>query len=671
MKRKKYIILLMSMIYCVTTIASDFNAVCPSGQTLYYNIVSNTDHTVEVTFPGTNSGHWTGYTQPTGDLIIPSTVNHGGVSYTVIQIGASTFHGCNISSVTIPNTIVSIGHESFYNCSLTSIIIPASVEILGRESFRNNPITNITISNPNIKMDRWVFHNTTWYDNKPDGLVSIGTIIYSYKGTMPQNYVLNPTSVTSIAGSAFSSQPNLTSIALPNTLKTIGVYAFYGCGGFSSITIPSSVENIGDRVFENCGGLITVNYNAINASVFDYYSSYTSGVFRGCDNLTNVYFGNEVVKIPEYAFCCCTTLTGTLSYPESLNTLGVFAFFGCTGLTSISLPNNVLLIGDYAFGYCDNLQTIHYNAVNCETASFPFTGCNNVSTIIIGSNVQNIPPHLFYGLTSISGTLIIPDSVTTIGDSAFNGCTGITSVIIGSGVNYIGNGAFSSMTGLTTITYNAINCASSYILFSGSNIQNFNIGSNVQTLPDNFLYNCINLTSVTFPNSLQKIGSMCFYNCGLMGTVILPASITNLGYYAFSSCNYIIDIQCYAENPPIIESINGYAWTFYGCWDKPLYVPCESISAYQSALGWSNFTNITCIDDLVEENLLKDVVVYSNNKEIIVKGINGQSISVYGIDGRRIKNMDVSSDEATINVPDAGVYIVKIGANTTRKIVVQ
>lgn len=511
--------------------AYDFSAITSSGQTLYYNIKSSTS--VECVGPGGESmGTWSGYSKPTGALMIPSSVTHSGMTYTVKSIAMYAFSQCTaLTSITIPSSVKRIGSWAFYNDTALHTISLPSTGILWGQS---------------------VIQGTGWYDDQPNGIVYLGNTLVGYKGTLPNNYsIVIPSNIKSIAGNAFnpyySGQSsgsiasitfpnsleyigdnafhdlNITTLTLPSSLKGIGSYAFYG-NLFSTVTLPNNIEYIGISAFGQCGSLTTIYYNAINANENDLI---LLSPFNNCSNFTSLYIGSSVQKIPAYIFSNCTSIQGTLSLPNSLNSIGQYAFQSCSGIT---------------------------------------------------------------------GSLQIKNSVQTIGQMAFYGCTGITSITIGTAVDSIASSAFGGMTNLTTINYNAINCNYAQNVFTGNNLSHFNIGSSVQTIPDNLILNNPNLTSVTFPNTLTRIGSMNFTMCGLTGTLVLPASLAQVGYGAFNYCTNLTSIQCNATTPPTIEAQYGMAIAFNnGNWNTPLLVPCSSISAYQSSTGWSNFTNISGI----------------------------------------------------------------------------
>ena len=633
MKRILFFSMLMAMAISVSY-ASDFNAVSTSGHTLYYNIIDATAHTVSVTYPGSSSSLWTGYTKPTGNIVIPSSVSNGGISYSVVAIGDRAFFNCDsITGITFPNTIQSIGNYSFSACySMSSVTIPNSVKRIGEECFATGYLSSMNVPNSVEWMGAYAFGNInqysgySWDDNLSDGVVYLGKIAYIYKGVVPTN-----TSITlaldtkGIAGKAFSQQSNITSISLPSSLLSIGEKAFYGCGGIQSVTIPTSVKKIGYMAFEQCGALTTVNYNATDAVPFGdtYSSSMYFRLFIGCDNFTTLNFGSSVQVIPEGLFRNCTHIYGQIVLPASTRKIGNYAFNGCTGITSVTIPANVDTIENAPFYGCTSLSTVYFNATNCRSNyySSPFMGCTSLSSIVIGSGVQTIPDYLCYNLTSLNGTLSLPNNLQKIGSYAFSGCTGIngsltipnnvrrictyafrdctgiTAVTLGTNLDTLETGAFSGTSSISSITYKATNCTNEQAnwMFTGNAITSLSINSNVQSIPDCFIGTCPNLTTVNFPSGISRIGVNNFYNCGLTGTLTLPSSITEIGYGSFTLCSGLSGIQCNASTPPTVPPMYGTSYIFTNCWNIPLYVPCSSVSAYQNAPGWSNFTNISGI----------------------------------------------------------------------------
>ena len=249
---------------------------------IYYNITSAKDKTVEVTFSG--KSYNTVADEYTGEVAIPATVTHGGVTYRVTSIGEDAFSYCtSLASITIPEGVTSIGGDAFNNCtSLTSVTIPEGVTSIGSYAF-----------------------------NKCTGLTSV---------TIPEG-------VTSIGYAAFKNCTSLTSVILPEGVTSIGDDAFWGCSSLTAITIPEGVTSIGERVFAYCSNLTSIT---IPESV----TSIGSSAFYGCSSLTSITIPEGVTSIGNETFSGCSGLT-SVTIPEGVTSIGFAAFYNCTSLADV------------------------------------------------------------------------------------------------------------------------------------------------------------------------------------------------------------------------------------------------------------------------------------------------------------------------------------------------
>ena len=228
---------------------------------------------------------------------------------------------------------------------------------------------------------------------------------------------INGLPVVGIKENAFENRSNLTSITIPDSVTRIGSYAFYECSGLTSIAIPDSVTSIG------------------------------GDAFRECSNLTSVSIGNNVASIGAWAFDGCSGLTN-ITIPDSVTSIGSWAFSGCSGLTRITIP----FVGEKAdgagathFGYIFGASDYSYNndyvpkslkeviiTGGTSIGDYAFRGCSGLTSVTIPDSVTSIGDWAFDGCSGLT-SVTIPDSVTSIGDYAFDGCSGLTSIAIPGG----------------------------------------------------------------------------------------------------------------------------------------------------------------------------------------------------------------------------------------------
>ena len=322
MKKLFAFLTMMALATSASAQTFDFSAVCESGQTLYYKISDSSAFEIAIIAPDLSSGYpaWITHNTPTGDLVIPSIVEHEGNSYTVVSIMERAFLDCTgLTSVVVPDSVTFIGEHAFgYDSALTSVILPSRLKVIESSTFIN------CLS-----------------------LVSI---------TLPDSLMM-------IKGHAFLSCESLSSITFPNTLLSIAKMAFYNCTGLSGeLVLPSSLQSIGATCFYGCTGLsgvLILPESLINIG---------NGCFSQCSGLTGVAIPENLSSIPDYAFSGCTGLSDNLIIPDLCTSIGYEAFANCSSLSSLTIGPSVLTIGYGAFMNCTGLETIH-----CNTPALPYS----------------------------------------------------------------------------------------------------------------------------------------------------------------------------------------------------------------------------------------------------------------------------------------------------------
>jgi len=315
----------------------------------------------------------------------------------------------------------------------------------------------LTISGNGPMNDYESYSDVPWYDNITqieivkieDGVTSIGNSAFANHESLTS--VSIPDNVTSIGDWAFSDCYSLTSVTIPDSVTSIGDYAFSYCESLTSVSIPNGVTSIGDDAFIYCTSLISVKLEA-NATL-------DSNIFLGCDNIIDFQVGSNYKfesgilynKDKTALIACIDTDIKTVTVPDSLTSIGDWAFSNCESLTSITFSNSVTSIGDDAFNNCSNLTSVTIPDSVTSIGHHAFNRCSNLKSVTLPDSITTIGYRTFaycYNLTSIT----IPNSVTSIGDYALGWCENLTSVSIPDSVTSIGEAAFYDCTNLTSVT---------------------------------------------------------------------------------------------------------------------------------------------------------------------------------------------------------------------------
>ena len=327
----------------------------------------------------------------------------------VETIGGSAFSGCTaLAELSIPNSVTSVGSSAFQGCtSLTTLSIPCSVESIGYAAFHGcTGLTSVRLSEGLVSLGAQAFKDCTGLTGVhiPSTLKNVSASNHAdgiFSGCTALTSVSFSPELTAIPYSLLRGCPGITSLTIPDTIEKIGGYAFAGCTSLKTVRISSSVTAIPGSAFAGCTALSSVH-------IPDGVTSIGSSAFQGCTSLKTLSVPGSVTLIDGAAFAGCTALT-TVTLSEGLRSMGTVVFKGCTALKSINIPASLTFIG----------------ASNAEDGSF--RNCPALETLTLSPEATLIPKNLLRGCQSVT-YLHIPAAVTTIGNYAFNSCTGLTDI---------------------------------------------------------------------------------------------------------------------------------------------------------------------------------------------------------------------------------------------------
>ena len=546
----------------------------------------------------------------------------------LLYIGGSAFEGCvGLQTLTIPSTVNSISINAFKNCKgirdvycyaetvpdthsdafvgapteSTTLHVPTNAVKAYRESWPWSGFKEtVSLENSPIIVDTSIIDNGIIYIIKGDGTLEVTGLNKKMTTVeIPSSVIANGTEyqVTSIKERAFESQREITYISIPQSVTSIKEHTFNNCTNLTSVIIPNSVTTIGVEAF------------------------------YGCTSLSYILIPNSVTSIDNGAFMRCTNLS-SFTIPNSVITIGTNVFNYCSSLASIIIPNSVMSIGNNIFGSC-NLASIevesgnnYYDSRNncnaiIETASNTLiTGCKN-STIPNG--VTSIGRSAFFGCSGLT-YITIPNSVISIGSGAFEGTTwynnqpdGLvlagnvvykykgempnnTRIVIKDGTSGIAEDAFSNCANLTSVTIpNSVISIGSYAFKQCFGLTSITIPNNVTSINNGTFYNCRGLETVIIPNGVTSIGEQVFYGCKSLVSMTIPPNVTFIGSGAFRDCIGLTSVTI----PNGVTSITKN--TFWGCSSiKEIVIPKSVTDIEKYAFrGCLNLLDFYCYAKIV------------------------------------------------------------------------
>ena len=618
----------MMMAASGNAMAYDGSVTAPSGQTIYYDYVDSTG-SVTIVRPG--SSGWGSETQPTGVLVIPDSVLHGGSMRPVTAIGDHAFGSCSgLTAVTFPQGVTTIGYAAFSSCrGIMSLTVPDWITVIGDYAF--DDMRHIEYHGSATWTNR-----VYWGAHSMNGVTS-GDFVFAdstlttltcYLGS--DSAVSVPPTVTVIGPRAFDNNDSLVAVTFPEGMTTVGAMAFRFCLGLTSVGFSSTVTTIGESAFKGCTGLSpftipdsidTIGHNAfymIGRIIYHGSATYEDDdLYWGAYSMNGVVDGDFL-----YADSTFTTLTRYLgsdsivTVPSTVTAIGQSAFAEHDELVSVTLPEGITSIGNEAFFFCWNLTTINIPADVTEIGYAAFNYCSSLDGVTIPEGVTTIEHWLFAFCESLT-SINIPAGVDSVKTSAFLGCTGLVDIY----------SKAATAPGLGVTALNGVPRSATIHIPCGSQ-ESYAAG---WTRFENFSEEMMHTLDVrSADEAMGTVEVLTEPDCGQDAVVQATAA----SGYRFEGWSITPGYQNLVT-------------------DNPLTLPVTedlTLIAHFAPDG----VGIGSVDDG------SPVVIRVIDGRIVIEGADGEPIQLFDITGRNVRNETLPS----------GVYMVKVGSRPAQKIVV-
>lgn len=620
------------------------------------------------TYPANEMPKWSFFDNSDGGIGSKTSLKTIILPTSITSIGESAFFGCKGltgSFLTLPNSVTSIGVYAFAECIgfTGSLTIPSSVTTIGSSAFYgcSGFTGSLTIPNSVITIGSFAFWCCSGFTGSltvPNSVTSIGNYAF-YQCYGITGSLTIPNSVTSIGDEAFRMCNFSGNLTLGSGLTTIGSQAFFQCGNFKFIYSLSTTPPIISDVNYFLKGYIPAIVFVPTSSVAAYKAaSGWSGFTIAAEKHVNINVstaGGLAAAIIDGGFGSLNSITH-LTVTGNINSIDFSQMkTNMTSLTAIDLSGAYLAsnaLPSNAFQGRTSLTSVIIPSTLLSIGEYAFDGCINLTEDIpLPSTVISIGDYAFRNCSSLTGTLNIPAGVTVINNYTFSGCGGITgSLTIPESVTSIGSYAFNGCKGLT-----------------GS----INLDNSITSLGANAFQNCTGFTgSLTLSNTLTTISNYAFAGCSqISGKVDVPLSATSIGSYAFQDCAKITELSVGKNLTSIGDNaLNGckslakisvprttpptvYANTFTGITVESctINVPTGASITYQTANYWSMFSHYT--ESLSSDNYTATISIGTGGsvKENNVTLGNGSVITVA-----------VGSTKTFTFIPNAGYAVAKV-----------